>query len=148
DPAPEEARHMSGPATMRAYCQTCDSSQTISAEDIYSPNFDFWCPSCRSVLILENDAAPARVEDERGPQRFDAKPRTDDGSPPSREDTGPQARGDVRAFAAYAALGGELDGSVAPPAPAKKEDVADERRNVRATDRQTQAATASHARPT
>jgi capsular exopolysaccharide synthesis family protein len=135
---------------MRAYCQTCDSSQTISAEDIYSPDFDFWCPSCRSVLILENDAPPARVEDERGPLRFDAKTRTDDESPATPEDAEPpQARRDVRAFDAYAVLAAELDGSVAPPAATKKEGDSDvERRNDRATDRQPQVDAASFDRPT
>jgi Mrp family chromosome partitioning ATPase len=40
---------------MRAYCQHCDRSEQIAPEEIYSPEFDFWCPRCHNILILQDD---------------------------------------------------------------------------------------------
>ena len=46
---------------MRAWCQHCDATELIAPEEIYSPEFNFWCPRCQSILILQDDggAAPA-----------------------------------------------------------------------------------------
>jgi Mrp family chromosome partitioning ATPase len=41
---------------MRAYCQHCDATEMIAPEEIYSPAFNFWCPRCQSILILQDDA--------------------------------------------------------------------------------------------
>lgn len=41
--------------TMRAWCQHCDATEVIKPEEIYSPEFNFWCPRCQSILILQDD---------------------------------------------------------------------------------------------
>src|SRR5580658_3752738 len=67
-------------ATMRAYCQHCDATEVLAPEEIYSSEFNFWCPRCQSILILQDDGsevapgpfeareAPTRVDDEGPPQ--------------------------------------------------------------------------------
>ena len=62
--APVEPSRASRP-TMRAYCQHCDRSEQIAPEEIYSTEFDFWCPRCHNILILQDDGT-AQPGDENG----------------------------------------------------------------------------------
>src|SRR5271155_4990117 len=65
-------------ATMRAYCQHCDATELLAPEEIYSSEFNFWCPRCQSILILQDDGS------ELAPVPFDARE-----SPTRVDDEGP-----------------------------------------------------------
>ncbi|HZU96300.1 MAG TPA: hypothetical protein VFF73_06285, partial [Planctomycetota bacterium] len=88
-------------ATMRAYCQHCDATEVLAPEEIYSSEFNFWCPRCQSILILEDDGQNALPS--VSPSEREAKTKEDD-DPGERVVVGEDAvaGGDV-VFAATAA---------------------------------------------
>ncbi len=123
---------------MRAYCQHCDATEDIAPEEIYSPEFNFWCPRCQSILILQDDGGavaaqalpawreePTRVDrEELGLDERQAPTKEDDDPPrpqPSEamavtvaEPEAPRApRKDTVALDAYSALAAELDPGIA-----------------------------------
>ena len=48
---------------MKATCRSCAESKTLSQEAITSPDFDFTCPKCQRIMVLEHDA-PGTIDPE------------------------------------------------------------------------------------
>src|SRR5256885_17177364 len=70
---------MAARPTMRAWCQHCDATEMIAPEEIYSPEFNFWCPRCQSILILQDDSGASLgiAQDVATPNYADAITRVD-----------------------------------------------------------------------
>jgi Mrp family chromosome partitioning ATPase len=132
---------MAPKATMRAYCQHCDATEVLAPEEIYSSEFNFWCPRCQSILILEDDGqnalpsvsvsereAKTKEDDEPGgevafattiPER-DAPTKEDDDPPrgpliETAAEPTPSGRASAR-IDPYAAFAAELDAGIGEPA--------------------------------
>src|SRR5580698_9961029 len=89
---------MASKATMRAYCQHCDATEDIAPEEIYSPEFNFWCPRCQSILILQDDgsalASPGAPAWREEPTRVDREELgLDERQAPTKEDDDPPLPG-------------------------------------------------------
>src|SRR4051812_2508890 len=123
--------------SMRAWCQHCDATETIAPEEIYSPEFNFWCPRCQSILILQDETgsfalnqdvatpnygdAITKVDREDEVDARQAPTKEDDEEPPVDTTIGEPEAGDVEvealrrrtvsldALDAYSALAAELD---------------------------------------
>lgn len=76
---------------MKATCRSCGESRSLSQEAITSPDFDFTCPHCQRIMVLEHDSTEGLVLEDS--ERRDA---------PTKVDSEPDAPADFDAYA-YAA---------------------------------------------
>src|ERR1700722_4605643 len=111
---------MAAKATMRAYCQHCDATEVLAPEEIYSSEFNFWCPRCQSILILQDDGgglaplphdereAPTKEDDDEPPRALVIETRAE----PEAPSHATAALGEP-VVDAYSAFAEELDAGIA-----------------------------------
>jgi capsular exopolysaccharide synthesis family protein len=46
---------------VRAHCPHCGTTETYTPDEVYSPEFSFWCPRCQNIRTLESEVAPPAV---------------------------------------------------------------------------------------